>query len=218
MDSFNNSERQREKYNSQGLFNKQSASGAFIKADQSKSQSDSEQMQNAPNVEITSVEPPKIASAKTLEPERTSNSIAEDPTGKASREKYKHISIYSAFPSGNDPSYLTCMPPLNWGAFGFSWLWLFFNVNKLWGLISGLAILILSLLGCYPLTLVINLYLLYKGNELTWKYKKYENYIEFKNLQRTWNTYFFIIAGTIVILNFIYRILGIIGIIEISRL
>jgi hypothetical protein len=63
----------------------------------------------------------------------------------------------------------------NWGGFLLGWLWAL--GNKLPGYLILLSIMV---------PIIMNFYLGAKGNELAWKYKRWESVEHFKYIQRKW--------------------------------
>lgn len=63
----------------------------------------------------------------------------------------------------------------NWGAFWLTWIWGFNND------------VLISFLGLIPVVnIFMSFYLGFKGSELSWKYKRWENPQQFYNAQKKW--------------------------------
>ncbi len=105
-------------------------------------------------------------------------------------------------PSGNNPYDLDKLPKFNWGACIFTWFWAIFNINPAWGIISLIAITVLSLvlsllitpIGSFLVSIGAMVFFGLKGNELSWKYRKYESIRLLVEIQKKWT-----IAGIIYI-------------------
>lgn len=104
-------------------------------------------------------------------------------------------------PSGNDPEFLKKMPSWNWGACLLPWLWAWSNINMTWGIILLLSGFI-PLLGSI-VSMASSMYLGFKGNDLAWRYRKFEDIEEFKSVQKAWSIAGYIVVGVPFVLSFI---------------
>jgi len=86
---------------------------------------------------------------------------------------------------------------LNWGGFLLSWIWGIGNNTwiALFALIPGISIF-------------VQFYLLFKGNELAWKGKQWESVEAFKATQRKWAIAGLIVLVLGVVLGCIFGVLG----------
>jgi hypothetical protein len=82
---------------------------------------------------------------------------------------------------------------LNWGAFFLGWIWSAFN--------GGGALWIIVGLFFSPID---RIFLLFKGNEISWKNKQWESVEAFKATQRKW-----VIAGLVIIV--VAVVIGVLG-------
>jgi len=87
---------------------------------------------------------------------------------------------------------------LNWGAC---------LLNVIWGAkmsIPGGTLLLWFLLLLFPVIgWIFPFYLLFKGNELAWQYRKWESLDEFRESQKKWTASGFILLGIFVVAMFI---------------
>lgn len=84
----------------------------------------------------------------------------------------------------------------NWGAFFFTWIWAFAHNMSTFGIIA----LILSFSG-FGFIIAILFGLL--GNEYAWKHRKFKSVEEFKEVQRKWAVFGFLLIFGILGLVFI---------------
>lgn len=83
----------------------------------------------------------------------------------------------------------------NWGAFWLSWVW---------GLANGVYISLIVFL----LPVVWQIYLGLKGNQLAWNHRQFTDFDHFREVQRTWAKWGWIVAILTVLLTVIGIILA----------
>jgi ABC-type Fe3+ transport system permease subunit len=86
---------------------------------------------------------------------------------------------------------------LNWGAFLLSWIW---GIgNSTW----------IALLCFVPFVgTIMQFYLLFKGNELAWKNKRWDSVEAFKATQRKWMIAGLVILGIALVLGCLSAVIG----------
>ena len=95
----------------------------------------------------------------------------------------------------------------NWGAFFFSFIWLFWYGQVVMGIVALLSGLLNFIPVLGPIAqLALFIYFGIKGNEWAWQAKHYDSYDKFHEVQRKWA----IAALVLFLLSIILAIVGII--------
>ena len=92
------------------------------------------------------------------------------------------------------------LPPeikgLNWGGLLLSFIWAIGHGAWLWVILSFVPVV----------NVIVPFYLLFKGNEIAWRNKKWESAEAFKKSQRTWAIAGLVIIGLVVVINIIVAV------------
>ena len=101
-------------------------------------------------------------------------------------------------PSGNDPAVLEQIKGLNWGAFLLNWLWTWNNIGVMWGVIY---LVVCFIPGLNLASFIASIFLLVKGNELAWTYRRFNSVEEFRAVQGAWVKWGLIVLGVSILIS-----------------
>jgi len=117
------------------------------------------------------------------------------------------FSVPSEMNNGNNSGYrYGHLPPelhyLNWGAFFLGWLWGL--GHNAWTV--AIIDLVLSLFCPGIGSIIYRCYLLFSGNDIAWKSRRFANMFEFKSVEKIWSVWgvvIFIVSSIISITVFV---------------
>lgn len=94
-------------------------------------------------------------------------------------------SALEPLPSGNDPAYLAYTTDWNWGAFLLNCFWLpFFRMDA-----SSIVMFVVNILFCGIPSIFVCYSLGRNGGSIAWKYRKFKDVQEYKDVLKKWNNW-----------------------------